>query len=195
MSDGLTVRDVLQVAQRALTKGTENQEQIDELRQKQEELVEDHLEGRVLNATAGKTRLDHDGVVRNDLNPGLPADTHHDVQAADEHWPDQSFGAVVLDPPFDEGQADQRYGGWHASDFSIAREALEPLVRSGGRAISIGWTTYSFAEQFDGWAREELHIYQRGPIHPDFFLTVDRRLQRTLADGSRYVSPEADRDV
>ncbi|WP_114576686.1 hypothetical protein [Saliphagus sp. LR7] len=41
MSDGLTVRDVLQVAQRALTKGTENQEQIDDLREKQEELVED----------------------------------------------------------------------------------------------------------------------------------------------------------
>lgn len=41
MSDGLTVRDVLQVAQRALMKGTENQEQIDELREKQEELVED----------------------------------------------------------------------------------------------------------------------------------------------------------
>ncbi|WP_135829987.1 zinc ribbon domain-containing protein [Halorussus halobius] len=159
-------------------------------------VAEEHLQGRVLNATAGKTRLSHDGdVVRNDINPEMPADTHVDVQAADEHWPSESFDSVVLDPPFDAGQAEARYGGWHASDFSVARDALEPLVRPGGIAISLGWTTYAFAEQFaPDWGREELHIYQRGPVHPDVFLMVDRKTQTTLAmDGGKY-DTETDRD-
>lgn len=160
-------------SQSVLTRWTFEAEQI-------RTVVEDHLSGRVLNATAGKTRLDHDNVVRNDINPKMPADAHHDVQAADEHWPEHSFDRAVLDPPFDEGQADQRYGGWHASDFSAAREALETLVKPDGMAISLGWTTYGFAEQFDGWRREELHIYQRGPVHPDVFLTVDKKVQQTL---------------
>jgi len=144
-------------------------------------VVEDHLRGRVLNATAGRTRLAHEPVVRNDINPDLPADSHVNIQQADDRWPTHSFETVVFDPPFDEGQADERYGGWHAAEFPAAREALAPLVRPGGMAISLGWTIYGFAEQFDGWVREELHIYQRGPVHPDVFLLVERRVQRTLS--------------
>lgn len=170
-------------SQSVLTRWTFEAEQV-------RSVVEDHLSGSVLNATAGKTQLNHDDVVRNDINPEMPADTHHDVQAADEHWSAHSFDGAVLDPPFDEGQANQRYGGWHASDFSAAREALEPLVRPGGKAVSLGWTTYGFAEQFDGWERVELHIFQRGPVHPDVFLIVDRKAQATFAsDGGCTLQP------
>lgn len=158
-------------------------------------VVEEHLHGRVLNATSGKTRLNHDNVIRNDINPEMPADTHHDVQVADEYWPSESFDSVILDPPFDAGQAEQRYGGWHASDFSIARSALEPLVKPGGIAISLGWTSYAFAEQFtDGWERKELHIYQRGPIRPDVFLMVDTKVQRTLGCRPRSEDTEAEQE-
>jgi len=43
-------------------------------------IVEEHMHGRVLNACAGKTKLQHDDeIVRNDLNPDRDADVHLDV--------------------------------------------------------------------------------------------------------------------
>jgi hypothetical protein len=43
--------------------------------------VENQLNGTVLNACAGETKLHHNGPIhRNDVNPDRPADTHHDVR-------------------------------------------------------------------------------------------------------------------
>jgi len=39
------------------------------------EIVQEYLSGRVLNACAGRTKLNHEGeIVRNDLNPEIDAD-------------------------------------------------------------------------------------------------------------------------
>lgn len=143
-------------------------------------VVENHLRGRVLNATAGRTELEHETVVRNDINPEIYADTHIDVAEIDQHFPDNTFDVAILDPPFDDTQAEKRYAGWHASEWSASRQALEPILRPGATVIQLGWTSYGMAEQFSEWHREELHIYQRGPVHPDVFLTVDRQHQATL---------------
>lgn len=143
------------------------------------DLVEDALEGRVLNATAGKTRLDHDGqVVRNDINPGIPADYRYDVAVIDEHLRHHGFDTVILDPPFDEGQAEQRYGGWHARDIKAARDALGQLVAPGGVFIEFGWSSRGVGCR-EEWEREHLHIFQRMNL-PDVFATIDRKAQTTL---------------
>jgi len=144
-------------------------------------VVEDAIQGRVLNATCGKTRLRHGSgeIHRNDINPDIPADTHHDVTAIDEHFQPDSFDTGILDPPFDAGQADERYQGFHARDIIAARESLMRLVRPGGVLIEFGWNSHG-AGAHHGWTREELHIFQRGPCLPDVFGVVDRNVQTTL---------------
>lgn len=144
-------------------------------------VVEGNLHGRVLNATAGKTQLRHGSgeIVRNDINPDIPADYRHDVTCIDEHFPRASFDTAILDPPFDAGQAEERYHGFHARDITAAREALAELVAPGGQLIEFGWNSHG-AAAYDGWAREELHIFQRGPCLPDVFGTIDKKHQTTL---------------
>jgi hypothetical protein len=143
------------------------------------DLVEDALEGRVLNATAGKTRLDHDQVVvRNDINPDIPADIRHDVTVIDEHLETHSFDTVVLDPPFDTSQADKRYEGFHARDIKAARDALDELVAPGGVFIEFGWSSRGVGCR-QQWDREALHLFQRMNL-PDVFASIDRKAQTTL---------------
>lgn len=142
------------------------------------EVVEGWLLGRVLNACAGKTKLSHNGeIVRNDLNPERDADYHVDVCEATKHFDAHSFDTVVFDPPFDQAQADEHYESMHARQLAPARKELSHLVRPGGVFLELGWNMHS-PSSFDGWTREQLHIYNRGPTLQPVFLTVDRRKTR-----------------
>jgi hypothetical protein len=147
------------------------------------DVVEGAIEGRVFNACAGKTELTHAGeVVRNDANPERDAEMHVDVCEIDEHLSPESFDSVVFDPPFDQAQADEHYESMHARQLAPARRKLAELVRPGGVFVELGWNMHS-PHAFDGWKREAVHLYDRGPTLQPVFLTVDRRTSRqtTLA--------------
>ncbi len=141
------------------------------------EVVERWLEGRVLNACAGKTELEHDGeIVRNDLNPEMEADMHVDVMEIDEYFDEDSFETVVFDPPFDQSQAEEHYDGMHDTKRGPARRKLMELVRPGGLFVECGWNDHGPGLGYDdSWYREECHRYRRGPSYQPIFLTVDRR--------------------
>lgn len=138
-------------------------------------VVEGALQGRVLNACAGKTPLRHnDEVVRNDMNPEMDADYHVDVIAIDETFQPDSFETVVFDPPYDQAQADEHYESMHDRQRGPARRKLAELVAPGGVFVELGWNDHSPALAFDGWQREALHYYRRGPSYQPVFLTIDR---------------------
>ena len=141
------------------------------------EVVEEWIEGRVLNACAGKTELEHDSeIVRNDLNPEMGADYHYDVLETDQHFEEESFGTVVFDPPFDQEQAREHYDGMHDTRRGPARRKLMELVRPGGVFVECGWNDHGPGLGYaDDWYREECHRYRRGPSYQPMFLTVDRR--------------------
>lgn len=147
------------------------------------DLVERLLVGHVLNACSGKTKLRHDdGIVRNDLNPERDADTHHNVEEIADHFPPQSFDTVVFDPPFDDFQADDKYDSIHAKNIYAALEDFETIVRPGGRVITFGWNSWGM-KSFSAFEREETHLLQRGPIHRDVVVTVDRQTNHDLGGG------------
>jgi len=139
------------------------------------DIVREWMHGHVLNACAGKTTLQHDGrVVRNDLNPERDADTHHDVAEIADHFAPQSFDTVIFDPPFDEKQAETKYDGLHAMDVYAALEEFNELVRPSGHVITFGWNSWGM-RSFPAFERVETALLQRGPIHRDVIVTVDRR--------------------
>lgn len=74
--------------------------------------VEHHIDGRVLNACAGKSKLDHDDeVIRNDINEKIDADLHVDVAELSAYFPEGHFDTIVFDPPWSAYQSNLRYDG------------------------------------------------------------------------------------
>jgi hypothetical protein len=139
------------------------------------DILREEMHGRTLNACAGKTKLEHDAeIVRNDLNPERDAAYHHDVTAIAEYFEPQSFDTIIFDPPFDEKQAETKYDGMHAMDVYAALEQFNELVRPGGAVITFGWNSWGM-RSFPAFERSRTTLLQRGPIHRDVIVTVDRR--------------------
>lgn len=157
------------------------------------EFVEDRLHGRVLNACAGRSKLNHDGkIVRNDLNPEIEADVHRDVSELAEHFEPESFETVVFDPPFDDLQAADKYDSLRADSVLEAFRQFEQLVRPGGRVITFGWNSWGMTS-IPAFDREETVLFQRGPCKRDVIATVDRRVSAsiaTAADRSLHTATE-----
>jgi hypothetical protein len=101
---------------------------------------------------------------------------------------------VVFDPPFDEKQAETKYDGLHAKDVYSALEQFNQLVRPGGLVITFGWNSWGM-RSFGAFERVETTLFQRGPIHRDVIVTVDRRTSYSLAsDGGTAETAPADTD-
>lgn len=106
--------------------------------------VEQRLEGRVLNLFAGKTVLRHDDeIVRNDIDEEIDADYHFDAINVGEHFPDNSFDTVVLDPPYSLYTANQYYDGEYVGQdvMSQMKDALATIIRPGGKLLQLGYNT------------------------------------------------------
>lgn len=156
-------------------------------------VVGSYLDGRVLNACAGKTELDHDDEIhRNDVDTQRTADTHFDVTELHERLQSEwgGFDTVVFDPPFDGEQAEEHYNGHRigrgpSGGIWQARSALACLTAPGGRVLSIGWNSVGL-QHIDGFEREAVHLFQRIQ-KPDVVLVVDRKIQRELGESNRSV--------
>ena len=76
-----------------------------------------HMEGRVLNACAGPTRLDkwYDAgdIARNDINPDINSDVTADIAELPLHFDESSFDVIVFDPPWTAYQSRLRYDNYH----------------------------------------------------------------------------------
>ena len=144
------------------------------------DVVLDAVNGRVLNACCGETKLEKRGCefVRNDIDSSIDADTHADVRSIDEHYQPESFDAVILDPPFDPGRAEKLYEGMHANGYTEARKAIAPLVNPGGTVVELGWNSWSMSDM-EGWEPVEHHLYRQSSFKADIHLTVDRRINQT----------------
>lgn len=92
--------------------------------------AEEHLSGRVLNACAGKTRLNHtDEIIRNDSNPDRTADLHVDAAELAAHFDKEAFETILFDPPWSLYQSNLRYNshGEHIASNSSANIDMSAL--------------------------------------------------------------------
>jgi hypothetical protein len=98
------------------------------------------------------------------------------------HFDARSFDTILFDPPFDEKQAETKYDGLHAMDVYAALEQFNELVAVGGHVVTFGWNSWGM-RSFPAFERVETRLLQRGPIHRDVIVTVDRRTSGSLANG------------
>jgi len=142
--------------------------------------VESHLQGRVLNSCAGKTKLSHDGEIhRNDYNPDRDADTHFDVVEIAEHFEPNTFDCIVFDPPFSEKQADSSYDGVQVAEIGQAMRQFDQLLTANGTVIQMGFTTTCMPGELD-YVRQEVAIFNTLGRMNDWLGTVDKRMSSDL---------------
>lgn len=147
------------------------------------EWVEQRLEGRVLNACAGKTKLSHDRrIIRNDTDPDVDADIHLDVCELADHLEHEQFGTIIFDPPFSEYQASRSYEGRTVGNVALAKRQFHQLLKPGGKVIQFGFTTTCMPvelEEDDGsttrYYREEAVIWNTLGQMNDYLSVVDRK--------------------
>lgn len=140
------------------------------------EWVESHLEGDVLNACAGKTKLNHERKIhRNDINPERDADTHYDVLELTEWLEPNSFDTVVYDPPFSKAQADSTYDGISVTDEGKAMRVFDQLLRPGGKVVKFGFSTTGMPGELD-YVRKEVAIFNTLGRMNDWLAVVDQRM-------------------
>jgi len=105
--------------------------------------VEERLNGRVLNACAGKTKLSHsEAIHRNDVNEDRPADTHYNLKQLHKHI-NGPFNTVVYDPPWSVFQVNDKYDGRGQDTIkqsTLMARAIDELTESGSVVLSFGYT-------------------------------------------------------
>ena len=154
--------------------------------------VEQRLNRRVLNACAGKTKLDHDGeVVRNDIDEQRDADLHVDVAEIADHFDRCSFDTIVFDPPFSEYQASTSYEGQEVGSVALAKRQLHELLKAGGTVIQFGFTTTCMPFAL-GYERESVAVFNTLGQMNDYLASVDRKLNGDIQQYSRSLSPGTD---
>lgn len=143
---------------------------------------ESWLNGRVLNACAGKTKLtggfDVGEIVRNDINPEIDADTHVDICEIADHFDAKSFDTVVFDPPYSEYQSNKHYEGRTVGSAALAKQQFHELLRPGGRVIQFGYTTTCMPMEL-GYTRISVAVFNTlGQMH-DILGVVDEKPSET----------------
>lgn len=144
--------------------------------------VEGWLSGRVLNACAGRSELDHSGeIVRNDADESIAADLHVDVAELRHHFDPSSFDVVVFDPPYSLYQSNLRYNGRQVGHARVAKEGFDYLLKPGGVVIELGYSGSCMPRRLN-YERVERCWFNTLGRTKDVLGSVDRKTQRTLQD-------------
>lgn len=146
--------------------------------------VEERLEGRVLNACAGETKLRHSGkTVRNDVNKDRPADYHTDLRELPAILEPNSFDTVVYDPPWSVFQVNDKYEGRGQDTIKQSTQmarAIDELLSPAGKILSFGYTLDMIPSSMNYKIAEVAVFTIPGP-GKDFFGVVHRRENHTLS--------------
>lgn len=128
------------------------------------EWVEQRLDGTVLNACAGKTRLQHTGrVYTNDLSNDIETDTSVDVAKLSLEYDEDTFDTIVFDPPWTLYQSNLRYDGRHVhstGDNFPAEICLDELpIQDPGNETQVGHARLA-KDGFDYLLKPGGHVIQ-----------------------------------
>jgi hypothetical protein len=166
--------------------------------------TESHLEDadRVLNPCAGVAELDVDGeVLRVDINEDANADLHIDFRDLPSHVEDESYDAIVYDPPYTPHQARNKYGldisdeEFYFYDDEV-KTLFDRLLAPGGVFIQFGYSTAAMPRDF-GYQTESIGVFNKLGSQNDYLGVAARKpdtpaAQRPPLAVSQTVTQNAD---
>lgn len=145
--------------------------------------VEAFCVGRVLNCYAGETVLDHDPEVRVDVDEDRPADYYFDALYIHDHFAPSSFDVVLLDPPYSDRKAREKYDGEDEvrGKFTVVKDRVTPLVKPGGLVVHFGYQRPGMGpgRGFESVATAD--VVHGGDINTTL-VTVERRAESKFSD-------------
>jgi len=146
--------------------------------------VESRLDGNVLNACAGHTKLNHTSKIhRNDVNEDRDADTHYNLMELDEHI-SGGFDTVVYDPPWSVFQVNDKYEGRGQETIKQSTKmakTIDELLNVGGSVLCFGYTMNMIPTSMD-YSIDEAAVFTIPGPGKDFFGSVHTKRNQTLTD-------------
>jgi hypothetical protein len=137
------------------------------------EWVEMKVEGRVLNLFAGKTLLNC-REVRNDLREEMPADHHMDALEFVKTWQGDSFGTIILDPPYAYRKSMEMYDGAVSSPFNQIKNVIPNILTLEGIVITFGYHSNVMGEK-RGFEQDHLLLMSHGGAIHDTIAIIERK--------------------
>jgi len=129
---------------------------------------------QMLNPCAGEVALNVDGeTLRVDINEDANADLHIDFRNLLEHVEENSFDAIVYDPPYTWNQAVNKYGldidpdGFYFYDDEI-KVLFDTLLAPGGTFIQFGYSTDVMPDRL-GYETTAIGIFNKLGCQNDYF--------------------------
>lgn len=130
-------------------------------------------------------------VIRNDLNPDLPAQFHMDALEFLKSRNVSEFDGGIYDPPYSVRQASECYMKFGLEKLTAkvtnfkywkqCKDEIARIIKSGGKAICFGWNSLGLGEK-RGFETERILLVTHGGGHNDTIVTVERKVQSTLEE-------------
>lgn len=154
--------------------------------------TESHLQdaSAILNPCAGVAKLDVPGeVLRVDVDEEANADIHVDFRNLPNHVGEESFGAIVYDPPYTPHQARSKYGlDISDEDFYFydrdVKELFDQLLAPGGVFIQFGYSTAAMPRDF-GYETVSVGLFNKLGSQNDYLGVAARKPE----EPTRQTSP------
>lgn len=126
--------------------------------------VEVNCGERVLNLFAGKTRLNLNMEVRNDIDKSMDAEFHIDAVEFVRWWASiekPGFDTIICDPPYSYRKSMEMYKGNRCSRFKQLADEIPTILNPNGNVISFGYHD-TFLGKIRGFGLKELCVFGHG---------------------------------
>lgn len=150
------------------------------------EFVSRYARGVIVDPFARNSRI---GTITNDLNPETTAQCHLEARVFLRLLIEQGCKAdtVILDPPYSPRQISEVYQAigrpcttadtQNSVLTSRCRRMLGEILRPGGMALSFGWNSCSWGDDF---VMREILLVAHGGDHNDTICTASQKMQTRL---------------
>lgn len=138
--------------------------------------VEKQCRGKVLNLFAGRTLLKVNET-RVDLDKAMPAQYHMDagdfLKMAIEK--DMKFDTVILDPPYNLRQSNEKYNGRYIGSFTKIKMQIPKILNPAGRVITLGYSTVGYPKKM-GFSKIAVCVVCHNGDHNDTICIVEKQI-------------------
>ena len=153
--------------------------------------VDRYKVGVVVDPFARNTRYPNGASYTNDLNPNTTAEHHLDAEDFLKKLQIKGVMAncVIFDPPYSPRQIRECYQNigmkvngkdtQNAALYKRVRNALDPLVATGGVVLSFGWNSGGMGKA-RGYEIEEILMVTHGGAHNDTICMAERKTSEQI---------------